>query len=76
MTRNLCAIAEWVAEGKYSLIPLSRIKEPRKEFNNYQEGEYVKASCYGFPGIFDAILLELGGKDFDIGLLIHNSKQI
>lgn len=56
------SLVEWVDEGKYSVIPLSKVKEPRKGFEEYKEGDAVKASCPGFPGVHNAKLVAIRGK--------------
>lgn len=60
------ALVEWTEEEKVSIITLSRIKDPRKEFSLYKVGDLVKASCHGFPGVHPAKIFAIRG--------IHSSK--
>lgn len=66
------SLVEWIDEQKFSVIPLSRIKEPRKDFAEYKEDDVVKASCPGFSGVHNAKLVAIRGKF--IGLIL--SKHI
>lgn len=43
------ALVEWIEEEKVSTVSLTRVKEPRKNFDQYQVGDIVTASCHGFP---------------------------
>lgn len=54
------ALVEWLGEGKFNVIPLSRIKNPRKEFSRYSIGDNIVATCFGFPGLFNAVILDIG----------------
>lgn len=56
------SLVEWIDEKKYSVIPLSRVKEPQKSYEDYKEGDIVKASCPGFSGIHNAKLVAIRGK--------------
>lgn len=51
------ALMEWIEEEKVSIITISRIKDPRKEFCQYKVGDLVKASCHGFSGVHPAKIL-------------------
>nr|XP_022294807.1 uncharacterized protein LOC111104926 [Crassostrea virginica] len=53
------ALVEWTDEEKVSTISLTRVKEPRKNFEEYFVGEEVKATCHGFPGIHSAKILAI-----------------
>lgn len=55
------ALVEWTDEEKVSVISLTRVKEPRKDFGLYNLGEVVKASCHGFPGVHSAKILSIRG---------------
>lgn len=59
------SLVEWIDEKKYSVIPLSRVKEPRKSYEDYKEGDIVKASCPGFSGIHNAKLVAIRGNTTD-----------
>lgn len=55
------ALVEWIEEEKVSTVSLTRVKEPRKDFDQYQVGEIVTASCHGFPGVYKAKILAIKG---------------
>lgn len=55
------ALVEWTDEEKVSTISLTRVKEPRKNYEEYFVGEEVKATCHGFPGIHSAKILAIKG---------------
>lgn len=57
------ALVEWTDEEKVSVISLTRVKEPRKDFGLYNLGEVVKASCHGFPGVHSAKILSIRGNE-------------
>lgn len=56
------ALVKWADENQFSIIALSRVQEPRKEFAMYKAGDMVKATCPRHKGVFGAKIIEIGGK--------------
>lgn len=57
------ALVEWQEEGKpLSVISLRAIVEPILRFEEYQCGLSVKANFKGYPGVYPAQIIQIGGK--------------
>lgn len=52
---------EWIEEEKVSMVSLICVKEFRKDFDQYQVGEIVIVSCYGFLGVYKVKIFVIKG---------------
>lgn len=52
--------SSWCRDKDRSVVEKNKDKNPRKGFSRFSVGENVVATCFGFPCLIDAVILDIG----------------